>query len=97
MSLYHLQLRTTLSSATQTSIEIDSLYEGIDFYISLTAHACFKELCQDLFCSIFEVIEKVLRDSKIDKLNMYEIVFVGDFTHILRFLQQQGAQQEHQS
>ena len=41
----------TLSSTTQTSIkiDIDSLFEGIDFYTSLT-HACFKELCQGLFC-----------------------------------------------
>ncbi|KAL2414156.1 Heat shock 70 kDa protein, partial [Exophiala dermatitidis] len=39
--------KRTLSSSAQTSIEIDSLYEGIDFYTSIT-RARFEELCQDL-------------------------------------------------
>jgi molecular chaperone DnaK (HSP70) len=47
------------SSATQTSIEIDSLFEGIDFYTSLT-RARFEELCADLFRSTLEPVEKVL-------------------------------------
>jgi L1 cell adhesion molecule like protein len=58
--------KRTLSSAAQTSIEIDSLFEGIDFYTSLT-RARFEELCQDLFRGTLEPVEKVLRDSKIDK------------------------------
>ncbi|KAJ7203741.1 hsp71-like protein [Mycena pura] len=58
--------KRTLSSA-QTSIEIDSLFEGIDFYTSLT-RARFKELCQDLFRSALEPVEKVLRDSKIGQV-----------------------------
>ncbi|KAL1698194.1 heat shock protein 70 family [Schizophyllum commune] len=62
-----------LSSATQTSIEIDSLYEGIDFYTSLT-RACFEELRQGLFRSRLEPVEKVLRDSKMDKSNVHEIL-----------------------
>ncbi|KAH8977776.1 Hsp70 protein-domain-containing protein [Lactarius hatsudake] len=49
--------KRTLSSATNTTLEIDTLYEGIDFYTSLT-HARFKELCQDLFCSTLELVEK---------------------------------------
>ncbi|KAF8921370.1 heat shock protein 70 family [Mucidula mucida] len=57
--------KRTLSSAAQTSIEIDSLYEGIDFYTSLT-RARFEELCQDLFRGTLDPVEKVLRDSKID-------------------------------
>ncbi|KAJ6493071.1 heat shock protein 70 [Mycena sanguinolenta] len=63
----------TLSSAAQTSIKIDSLFEGINFYTSLT-HARFEKLCQDLFRSTLEPSEKVLRDSKIDKANVHEIV-----------------------
>ncbi|KAG6326051.1 hypothetical protein ID866_13038, partial [Astraeus odoratus] len=51
--------KCTLSSATQTSIEIDSLYQGIDFYTSIT-RARFEELCQDLFRSTLEPVEKVL-------------------------------------
>ena len=77
--------KRTLSSATQTSIEIDSLFEGIDFYTSLT-RARFEELCQDLFRSTLEPVEKVLRDSKIDKMNVHEIVLVGGSTRIPRIV-----------
>ena len=54
--------KRTLSSATQTLIEIDSLFEGIDFYTSLT-RARFEEMCQDLCRDILESVKKVLRDS----------------------------------
>ncbi|KZP07897.1 heat shock protein 70 [Athelia psychrophila] len=77
--------KRTLSSAAQTSIEIDSLFEGIDFYTSLT-RARFEELCQDLFRGTLEPIEKVLRDSKIDKANVHEIVLVGGSTRIPRIV-----------
>ncbi|KAJ7050290.1 heat shock protein 70 [Mycena amicta] len=75
----------TLSFAAQTSIEIESLFEGIDVYISLT-RARFEELCQDLFRSTLEPIERVLRDSKIDKANVHEIVLVGGSTRIPRIV-----------
>ncbi|PLW53108.1 hypothetical protein PCANC_05783 [Puccinia coronata f. sp. avenae] len=77
--------KRTLSSAAQTSIEIDSLFEGIDFYTSLT-RARFEELCQDLFRKTMEPVEKVLRDSKIDKANVHEIVLVGGSTRIPRVI-----------
>ncbi|KAK0459654.1 heat shock cognate 70 [Desarmillaria tabescens] len=77
--------KRTLSSAAQTSIEIDSLFEGIDFYTSLT-RARFEELCQDLFRSTLDPVEKVLRDSKIDKSNVHEIVLVGGSTRIPRIV-----------
>ncbi|CAE6455819.1 unnamed protein product [Rhizoctonia solani] len=77
--------KRTLSSAAQTSIEIDSLYEGIDFYTSLT-RARFEELCQDLFRGTLEPVEKVLRDSKIDKANVHDIVLVGGSTRIPRII-----------
>jgi L1 cell adhesion molecule like protein len=73
--------KRTLSSAAQTSIEIDSLFDGIDFYTSIT-RARFEELCQDLFRSTMEPVEKVLRDSKIDKSSVHEIVLVGGSTRI---------------
>ncbi|ODQ63248.1 heat shock protein 70 [Nadsonia fulvescens var. elongata DSM 6958] len=73
--------KRTLSSSAQTSIEIDSLYEGVDFYTSIT-RARFEELCQDLFRSTIEPVEKVLRDSKIDKSSVHEIVLVGGSTRI---------------
>ena len=77
--------KRTLSSATQTSIEIDSLFEGIDFYTSLT-RTHFEELCQDLFRGSLEPVEKVLCDSKIDKTNVHEIVLVGGSTRIPRIV-----------
>ena len=73
--------KRTLSSATQASIEIDSLFEGIDFYTSIT-RARFEELCADLFRSTIDPVEKVLRDSKIDKAQVDEIVLVGGSTRI---------------
>ncbi|GAA5825427.1 hypothetical protein JCM11251_006978 [Rhodosporidiobolus azoricus] len=75
--------KRTLSSAAQTTIEIDSLFEGVDFYTSIT-RARFEELCQDLFRSTMEPVEKVLRDSKIDKQSVHEIVLVGGSTRIPR-------------
>ncbi|TPX62673.1 hypothetical protein PhCBS80983_g00306 [Powellomyces hirtus] len=73
--------KRTLSSAAQTSIEIDSLFEGVDFYTSIT-RARFEELCQDLFRSTVDPVEKVLRDSKIDKNSVDEVVLVGGSTRI---------------
>jgi heat shock 70kDa protein 1/2/6/8 len=75
--------KRTLSSSAQTSIEIDSLYEGIDFYTSIT-RARFEELCQDLFRSTMEPVERVLRDAKTDKSSVHEIVLVGGSTRIPR-------------
>ena len=72
-----------LSSATQTTIELDNLFEGIDFYTSIT-RARFEELCLDLFRGTLEPVEKVLRDSKIDKANVHEIVLAGGSTRIPR-------------
>jgi len=72
-----------LSSAIQTTIELDNLFEGIDFYTSITC-ARFEELCADLFRSTLEPIEKVLRDSRIDKANVHEIILAGGSTRIPR-------------
>merc|ERR1712146_448772 len=73
--------KRTLSSSTQTSIEIDSLFEGVDFYSSIT-RARFEDLCADLFRGTLEPVEKVLRDSKIDKGSVNEVVLVGGSTRI---------------
>ncbi|KFP90563.1 PREDICTED: heat shock 70 kDa protein [Apaloderma vittatum] len=73
--------KRTLSSSTQASIEIDSLYEGIDFYTSIT-RARFEELNADLFRGTLEPVEKALRDAKLDKGQIQEIVLVGGSTRI---------------
>uniref|UniRef100_A0A4W4E8V2 Heat shock cognate 71 kDa protein n=1 Tax=Electrophorus electricus TaxID=8005 RepID=A0A4W4E8V2_ELEEL len=73
--------KRTLSSSTQASIEIDSLYEGADFYTSIT-RARFEELNADLFRGTLEPVEKALRDAKMDKTQIHDIVLVGGSTRI---------------
>ncbi|KAJ5288339.1 hypothetical protein PENANT_c123G10406 [Penicillium antarcticum] len=73
--------KRTLSSATQASIEIDSLLEGIEFNISITRDQ-FEDLCHDLFRRIMELVEQVLRDAETDKPSVHEIVLVGGCTRI---------------
>jgi len=75
--------KRTLSSSAQTSIEIDSLFEGVDFYTSIT-RARFEELCQDLFRQTITPVDRVLSDAKIDKSQVHEIVLVGGSTRIPR-------------
>merc|ERR1712203_132256 len=73
--------KRTLSASAQASIEIDSLFEGIDFYTSIT-RARFEELCADLFRGTMDPVEKSLRDAKMDKSDIHEIVLVGGSTRI---------------
>ncbi len=73
--------KRTLSSSTQASIEIDSLYDGEDFYTSIS-RARFEELCSDLFRQTLDPVEKVLMDAKVSKSQIDEIVFVGGSTRI---------------
>merc|ERR1712232_870479 len=73
--------KRTLSASSQTSIEIDSLYEGVDFYSSIT-RARFEELNMDLFRKCMEPVEKVLRDAKMGKSQIHDVVLVGGSTRI---------------
>merc|ERR1712187_480199 len=73
--------KRTLSSSTQASIEIDSLFEGIDFFTNIT-RARFEELCQDLFRDTLEPCEKCLRDAKMSKSQIHDVVLVGGSTRI---------------
>merc|ERR1712012_1011753 len=73
--------KRTLSASAQANIEIDSLFEGIDFYTSIT-RARFEELCADLFKGTLEPVEKAMRDAKMDKSSINDIVLVGGSTRI---------------
>nr|CAB3478806.1 unnamed protein product [Digitaria exilis] len=73
--------KRTLSSTAQTTIEIDSLFEGIDFYSTIT-RARFEELNMDLFRKCMEPVEKCLRDAKMDKSSVDDVVLVGGSTRI---------------
>ncbi|XP_059453039.1 heat shock 70 kDa protein-like [Corylus avellana] len=78
--------KRALSSTSQTTIEIDSLYEGIDFYATIT-RARFEELNMDLFKKCTETVEKCLRDARIDKGGVDEVVLVGGSTRIPKIQQ----------
>ncbi|XP_034704001.1 heat shock cognate 70 kDa protein-like [Vitis riparia] len=73
--------KRTLSSTAQTSIEIDSLYEGVDFYTTIT-RARFEDLNMNLFRKCMEPVDKCLRDSKIGKSSVQDVVLVGGSTRI---------------
>eukprot|EP00010_Vexillifera_abyssalis_P007164 CAMPEP_0201545210 /NCGR_PEP_ID=MMETSP0173_2-20130828/1722_1 /ASSEMBLY_ACC=CAM_ASM_000268 /TAXON_ID=218659 /ORGANISM="Vexillifera sp., Strain DIVA3 564/2" /LENGTH=620 /DNA_ID=CAMNT_0047953545 /DNA_START=49 /DNA_END=1908 /DNA_ORIENTATION=- len=73
--------KRALSARAQVPVEIDSLFDGEDFYSSIT-RARFEELCMDLFKKTLKPVEQVLRDSKVDKRSVDEIVLVGGSTRI---------------
>ena len=73
--------KRTLSSSTQANLEIDSLFEGIDFN-SVITRARFEDLNMDYFRKCMEPVEKVLKDSKLSKSQVHEIVLVGGSTRI---------------
>jgi L1 cell adhesion molecule like protein len=73
--------KKTLSSSTSAVIEIDSLFEGIDYNVSIT-RARFEDMCSDLFRKTFAPVEKVMKDAKMSKSKIDEIVLVGGSTRI---------------
>merc|ERR1712002_1025662 len=73
--------KRTISSSAQASIEIDSLYEGVDFYTSIT-RARFEELCGDLFRATLDPVEQALKGAKMDKHKIHDVVLVGGSTRI---------------
>nr|prf heat shock protein 70 [Bombyx mori] len=73
--------KRTLSSSTEATIEIDALYEGIDFYTRVS-RARFEELNADLFRGTLEPVEKALKDAKMDKSQIHDVVLVGGSTRI---------------
>lgn len=73
--------KRTLATATTAAIEIDTLYDGIDFYTSIT-RAKFEDLCADLFRQCTDLCTKVLTDAKMSKGQIDEIVMVGGSTRI---------------
>ncbi|XP_026424540.1 heat shock cognate 70 kDa protein 2-like [Papaver somniferum] len=73
--------KRTLSSTTKTTITLDSLYEGVDYHTSIT-RAKFEELNIDLFMKCMKPVEKCLKDAKMDKSSVHEIVLVGGSTRI---------------
>ena len=78
--------KRTLSSASVATIEIDSLFDGFDFSTTIT-RAKFENLCDKLFRDIMDPVEQVLRDSKLSKSQIHEVVLVGGSTRIPKIQQ----------
>ncbi|KAJ4760302.1 Heat shock 70 kDa protein [Rhynchospora pubera] len=75
-----------LSSAVMTSIDVDYLYDGVDFSTRIS-RAQFEELNKDLFTRCTDLIEKCLSDAKIDKTGVDVVVLVGGSTRIPKIQQ----------
>ncbi|XP_035440674.2 heat shock protein 68 [Spodoptera frugiperda] len=73
--------KRTLSTGSEASIEIDALFEGIDFYSKLT-RARFEELCTDLFRSTLVPVERALKDANLNTREIHDVVLVGGSTRI---------------
>ena len=80
------RLKRTLSSANQAQIELESLFEGVDFFSTMT-RARFEEINGDIFRNTLKPVENVLRDSKKSKSEIHDIVLVGGTTRIPKIQQ----------
>jgi heat shock protein 1/8 len=76
-------VKRSLSSSATASIELDSLFEGIDFASSIS-RARLDEMCMDLYRSCIDTVEKVLIDSGLSKPDIHDVVLVGGSTRIPR-------------
>ncbi|KAK2976862.1 hypothetical protein RJ640_009313 [Escallonia rubra] len=73
--------KRNLSATAQTTISVDCLFEGIDFQMTIT-RARFEELNMDLFRECMEPVENCLRDAKMEKSSVDDVVIVGGSTRI---------------
>ena len=78
--------KRTLSTAMQASIDVDSLYDGVDYFFNFS-RAKFEELCHDIFSRVLRPVEQVIKDANISKGQVSEIVLVGGSTRIPRVQQ----------
>jgi heat shock protein 1/8 len=73
--------KRTLSSSSTANVELESLFEGIDYFTSIT-RARFESLCMNLFQKCITPVTKVLQDAGVSKSAVHEIVLVGGSTRI---------------
>jgi len=78
--------KRTLSSSTVANLEVDSLFDGVDFSATIT-RAKFENLCEDLCKKTMVFLDQVIEDSKVSKDRIHEIVLVGGTTRIPRIQQ----------
>ena len=80
------RLKRTLSSGSSATIELETLFDGIDFNSNIS-RARYEELCMDIFRRTLEPVEKVLRDAKVSKSEIHDVVLVGGSTRIPKIQQ----------
>ncbi len=78
--------KRVLSSSTQTSLEVDSLMDGQDLMLTIT-RAKFEQLCEPVFRRTVAPLDQLLRDAKLSKEEIHEIVMVGGSTRVPRIRQ----------
>jgi len=78
--------KRTLSAMTQTPIEVDSLAEGHDLNVTVT-RAKFEQLCESLFRRTVAPLDGLLKDAKMSKSDIDEIVMVGGSTRVPKIRQ----------
>jgi L1 cell adhesion molecule like protein len=77
------RVKKTLSTANQATLEVDSLAEGNDLVLTIT-RAKFESLCEDLFRKCMGPVEQVLKDAKLGKGDIHDVVLVGGSSRIPR-------------
>ena len=75
------KIKRTLSSTAQATLEIDSLFDGIDYTCNIT-RARFEELCMDVFKRTLTTVEQVMVDAKMSKSDVHDVILVGGTTRI---------------
>ncbi|XP_058728029.1 heat shock cognate 70 kDa protein-like [Vicia villosa] len=73
--------KRSLSFLVVASIEVDSLFQGIDFSSSIN-RAKFEEMNMDLFNECMKTVESCLTDAKMDKGRVDDVVLVGGSSRI---------------
>ena len=73
--------KKNLSASSTTSIEVDSLMDGVDYNTNLS-RAKFESLADKVFQRTLKPLEQLLKDAKMGKSDIHEIVLVGGTTRI---------------
>jgi heat shock 70kDa protein 1/2/6/8 len=73
--------KITLSTNTEAVMEIESFYKDRDFFSNITRD-CFEQLCGDFFEKIGKCVENVIKEAKLTKNKISDVIMVGGSTHI---------------
>ena len=78
--------KRALSAATQATVDIDALMDGEDLNVVIT-RSKFEDLCMDLFKKCMPPLENVIKDAKMSKSQVHDVVLVGGSTRIPKIQQ----------